>query len=109
MTENLSTVNLCFVDLSKAFDNVNHFVLYTKLFKKKVPTCLIRILMNWYSKCFCCVKWGVSISRMFQVSQGVRQGGVLSPILFCIYVDDALSKLNNTDLGCCIRGFSSML
>ena len=29
----------------------------------------------------------------------------LSPILFCIYVDDALSKLNDTDLGCCIRGF----
>ena len=105
MTENLSTVNLCFVDLSKAFDNVNHYVLYTKLFKKKVPTCLIRILMNWYSKCFCCVKWGNSVSRMFQVSQGVRQGGVLSPILFCIYVDDALSKLNDTDLGCCIRGF----
>ena len=42
---------------------------------------------------------------MFQVSQGVRQGGILSPILFCIYVDDALSKLNDTDLGCCIRGF----
>ena len=105
MTENSSTVNLCFVDLSKAFDNVNHYVLYTKLFKKKVPTCLIRILMNWYSKCFCCVKWGNSFSRMFQVSQGVRQGGVLSPILFCMYVDDALSKLNDTDLGCCIRGF----
>ena len=105
MTENSSTVNLCFVDLSKAFDNVNHSVLFMKLLKKGLPICFIRLLLNWYNKCLCCVKWGSAVSRLFLVSQGVRQGGVLSPILFCIYVDDALSKLNDTDFGCCIRGF----
>ena len=41
MTENLSTVNLCFVDLIKAFDNINHFVLFNKLLRKRVPICLI--------------------------------------------------------------------
>ena len=105
MTENSSTVNLCFVDLSKAFDNVNHSVLFMKLLKKGLPNCFIRILQNWYNKCFCCVKWGCAVSRLFPVTQGVRQGGVLSPILFCTYVDDALCKLNDTDHGCCIRGF----
>ena len=105
MTENSSTVNLCFVDLSKAFDNVNHSVLFMKLLKKGLPICFIRLLLNWYNKCLCCVKWGSAVSRLFLVSQGVRQGGVLSPILFCVYVDDALSKLNDTDFGCCIRGF----
>ena len=104
MTDNLSTVNICFVDLSKAFDNINHYVLFKKLLNKRVPICLIKLLVNWYTKCFCFVKWGSSISRIFLVSQGVRQGGVLSPILFSLYVDDALVRLNETDLGCNLCG-----
>ena len=65
MTDNLSTVNICFVDLSKAFDNKNHYVLFKKLLNKRVPICLIKLLVNWYTKCFCFVKWGSSISRIF--------------------------------------------
>ena len=39
-----------------------------------------------------CIKWGQSTSSFFTVSNGVRQGGILSPRLFAVYVDD-LSKL----------------
>ena len=73
----------------------NHFVLFNRLLRKRVPICLIKILVDWYNECFRCVTWYDCISKMFHVSQGVKQGGVLSPILFSIYVDDALSKLND--------------
>ena len=44
-----------------------------------------------------CVRWGDSFSDGFSVSSGVRQGGVLSPILFTNYIEDLLSTL---DIGC---------
>ena len=48
------------------------------------------------------VKWGNSVSRKFNCLNGVKQGGVLSPILFCIYMDELLNKLNNCGVGCFI-------
>ena len=45
-----------------------------------------------------CVKWNNSWSCVFKVSPGVRQGSVLSPYLFAVYVDD-IGKLFNARLG----------
>ena len=47
----------------------------------------------------CQMVW-LYIENVSHVLLGVKQGGVLSPILFSLHVDDALSKLNETDLGC---------
>ena len=47
-----------------------------------------------------CVKWGRAISAYFTVSNGVRQGGILSPKLFSIYVDDLSNKLIDSEIGC---------
>lgn len=41
---------------------------------------------------------------MVKLSHGVRQGGVLSPILFALYVDKMLCKLNESELGCRFNG-----
>ena len=41
------------------------------------------------------VKWGNSISSSFSCSNGVKQGGVLSPLMFCIYMDVLLVRLSN--------------
>ena len=46
------------------------------------------------------VKWGNTLSSEFTVSNGVKQGGVLSPILFAIYTDGLLKRLEETGVGC---------
>ena len=84
-TSNNTTVDICTIDLSIAFDNLNHSILFQKLVKRNVPHCFILLLQNWYRKCSCLIKFENCFSKIFPVQQGVRQGGALSPILqlFC--------------------------
>ena len=46
------------------------------------------------------VQWQGEYSESFGVSNGVKQGGVISPVLFCVYMDDLLAKLENSGVGC---------
>ena len=50
-----------------------------------------------------CIKWGQSTSSFFTVSNGVRQGGILSPRLFAVYVDDLSKHLHDARSGCFIE------
>ena len=98
-----STVNLCAVDISKAFDYMNHFGLFIKLMDRHLPLNLLRLLEDWFSKCFTCIKWNSVFSEFFQLTCGVRQGGVLSPYLFAVYINDIVSLVENKRIGCCYR------
>ena len=46
------------------------------------------------------VRWSHSFSDPFSVSNGVRQGSVLSPVLFSVYLDELLEMLGNSGVGC---------
>ena len=98
-----SPVYTCFLDASKAFDRVNHWTLFKKLLNRGVPMLLVRILLYWYRTQTFCIKWGTMTSCFFSVSNGVRQGGILSPYLFAIYMDDLSVTLNNAKVGCHIN------
>ena len=50
-----------------------------------------------------CIKWGQAMSEYFTISNGVRQGGILSPRLFAVYVDDLFKQLNDARSGCFIE------
>lgn len=95
-----SSVFACFLDASKAFDLVNHEILFQRLIDRDLPNHLTRFLLSWYKNQSMSVKWGESLSEPFSVSNGVRQGGVLSPILFTMYIDDLLVDLSNLGVGC---------
>ena len=89
-----SSLFLCFLDASKAFDRVNHEKLFTKMADRGISKYLIRILVFWYTHQTMMPRWGSSVSEPFHVSNGVRQGGILSPFLFNLYMDGLSDNLN---------------
>jgi len=50
---------------------------------------LLKVLNNWYDKCAVFVRWNNILPRCYLMC-GVRQGGVLSPLLFSVYVNDMM-------------------
>ena len=81
MCENF-VVYACFLDASKALDLVNHKIVFERLFGRNPPAYLIHFFLSWYKEQWMCVRWEISLSDSFPVSNGVRQGSVLSPSLF---------------------------
>ena len=61
---------------------------------------MIHFLLRWYQSQHLRTKWNGFTSDAFSVSRGVRQGGVLSPILFTLYIDDLLKELSQSSVGC---------
>src|SRR2546425_349315 len=101
-TKNGCTVTISALDISKAFDRISHYALFSKLMLRKFPRQVINVLISWYTKCFVKVKWKDQFSDCFQVNAGVRQGGILSPLLFAIYIEDIVKVLKQQKKGCTI-------
>ena len=58
------------------------------------------MLINLYTNQCMRIKWGSYFSDTFNVSNGVKQGGVLSPILFITYFNDLFKRMRHSQLGC---------
>ena len=97
---NGSNVYMTLLDCTKAFDKIQHTKLFRTLMNKKICPSIIRLIMNSYLMSTAVVKWNNSAATPFKISNGVKQGGVISAPLFALYIDPLLKKLNSSKQGC---------
>ena len=95
-----SNVYVCLIDASKAFDRINFYKLFTILKSRNISACLIRLIMDSYIRQKLCVRWKNCISQPIPILNGVKQGSIISPSLFCIYLDVLLNRLETNRAGC---------
>ena len=93
-------VFLLLLDASKAFDKVVFHMLFNELIKKNVCTKIIKLLLYMYTNQDCDVQWEGAHSNMFKIFNGVKQGSVISPLLFTLYIDSLFLLLKQLGLGC---------
>lgn len=82
----------CFVDFSKAFDTIPRDLLLKKIFDYGVTGKFFNNIKSLYANDNCCIKVGNKITEPFLANQGVKQGCILSPLLFNIFISDIVDK-----------------
>ena len=65
-----------------------------------MPPNLLHLLMFWYANQKFQIGWGGVRSQKFSTTNGIRQGGLISPLLFNVYMDNLSCKLNVLGVGC---------
>ena len=97
-----SNVNAMLLDASKAFDCVNYVKLFSLLLDKGLCPMVTNFLIISYVNQKARIKWQDCFSNTFRLMNGVKQGGILSPVLFTMYLDILLNQLQSSGLGCYI-------
>ena len=88
------------MDATKAFDRLKFTNLFNLLYKRNLPPVVLRLLYDMYIRQQICVSWNGVKSDTFLATNGVRQGGIISPMLFNIYLDVLLNILREKGTGC---------
>ena len=99
----------CFIGFRKAFDCVDRELLWRKLESRySITGKFLNALKALYKNVKCTVDINNNFSEWFDVENGVKQGCILSPTLFAIYIDEQLG-MKNTGTVCGECMISSLL
>ena len=107
LREQKKKVYVALLDVKKAFDTVWHAGLFHKIQEAGISGQALNFIRQWYENSMCSALWKGQPSRTISTSQGVKQGGVLSPLLYNLYVNDLLVELKNSGLGAIDWGTST--
>lgn len=88
LMQNKKPLYAIFVDYKKAFDNVNHQLLWSKLHKLRCSSKILNILSKYYKQANFKIKIQQQCSESIPITKGVLQGDPLSPILFSLFTAD---------------------
>jgi len=103
--EHQKEVYLCFIDYEKAFDTVQHQKLLEQLHQIGLDGKDIRIIKNLYWNQIAILKFENELTSEIPICRGVRQGCILSPLLFNIYSEIIFKKaLEEEEIGIQVNG-----
>ena len=92
---NYISTDIIFFDLSNAFDSINHSNLFHKLKLYGISGQIFDMLKECLTDRKQKVKFDGIFSELIEVKSGVPQGGVLSPLLFNVYIADIVKSVKN--------------
>ena len=92
MKNKSKNVNHVFIDFKKAFDRVWHEALWATVRKYNINASIIRAIENLYDKAQSAVLFNGSTGEWFRTTVGVRQGCLLTPTLFNIFLERIISE-----------------
>ena len=102
--KNGSEVFTCAMDMTKAFDLTLHSLLFRKMIKGGFPVIFIRLFIFIYMNQTANVRWNSEVSTEFPMTNGCRQGAVLSAIAYCYYCEELFALLKQRRSGCWVLG-----
>ena len=96
----------CTLDDSKGFDRCYWKVIFRRLLDRQLPAVVVRVLLFVYMQQTAWVVWGPTrrCSTSFNLTNGTRQGSVISPVVWCVYCQDLLDRLRSLGIGCHLPG-----
>ena len=86
------------MDLSKAFDSLNHELLLAKLEAYYLDSNSVTFMKSYFTNRLQCCKINTSFREWGKVLNGVPQGSILGSLLFNIFLNDVFLSLQNRDL-----------
>ena len=98
------------LDASKAFDRLHYDKMFQILEDRNLDPLTFRLLLHSYEHQATRTQWLDETSQYFSSVNGIRQGGVASPILFTVYMDELIHRLEERNIGCYVgREFFGVL
>ena len=96
-----NTNAFCYLlDCTKAFERISFHSLFSKLLTISLLGVILRVLLYIYLHQQSRVIWNNACSTTFSISNGVRQGSILSSILFGYYMEDLIYTVIRNNIGC---------
>ena len=98
------STHLCFIDFRKAFDYLDRDLMLSRLVEVGVRGKIYRAIQESYKVMLNAVRINGETGRWFDTSQGTKQGNVISPTIFSVYVNGLLKELKQSKVGITVQG-----